>query len=248
MLGIGTVGFEESGFLQKSPGDVHFNGPRAIAAFNDAGGRNYTGKKVPLEEDGAHWRGFVLKGELMRAYDAGKSVSAITIQALADLGYVVDVTQAVPYTLPRARAAKVAALPGDRLILGGGVEIAHERVEAACQRQVSRPVVRSAVTWTERQAAAKATALRSSIFPNPFNATPMIHYSLPQVARVRLDLYNVVGQRVSTLVDDAQDAGHYTIPSDAQDPIGPPVSAGIYFLRLQAGNERAWVEKRLLVK
>ena len=42
-------------------------------------------------------------------------MSAITIQALADLGWAVDVTQADPYTLPRA-AAKVAALPGDRLM------------------------------------------------------------------------------------------------------------------------------------
>ena len=116
VLGIGTRGFEESGFVQKSPGDVHFNGPRAIAAFNDAGGRNYTGKKVPLEEDGAHWRASVLRGELMESTSDGRSVSAITIQALADVGYSVDVTQADPYTLPRARAAKVAALPGDRLM------------------------------------------------------------------------------------------------------------------------------------
>ena len=105
VLGIGTVVFDNSGFVQDLNGDVHFNGPRAIAAFDDAGGRNYTGKKVPLEEDSAHWRFSVLRGELM---GAGNSLSAITIQDLADLGYSVDVTQADPHTLPRA-AAKVLA-------------------------------------------------------------------------------------------------------------------------------------------
>ena len=117
VLGIGTHPWDEHGFVQRSLGDVHFNGPRAIAAFNAAGGRNYTGKKVPLEEDWSHWRASVLKGELMRADGAGDALSAITIQSLADVGYVVDVTQADPYTLHSA-AAKVAATgstPDDRL-------------------------------------------------------------------------------------------------------------------------------------
>ena len=72
----------------------------AIAAFNDAGGRNYTGAKVPV--DGSHWRYSVLEGDLM-VPGGGRALSAITVQSLADLGYGVDVTQADPYTLPRCR-------------------------------------------------------------------------------------------------------------------------------------------------
>ncbi len=106
VLGIGTLWD-----VQNPNGDPHFAGPRAIAAFNDAGGWDYPGKKVPLTkfDQGAHWNGTVLGGELMS--NSGGPVyvlSAITIQALADLGWVVDVTQADPYTLPRA-AAKVSA-------------------------------------------------------------------------------------------------------------------------------------------
>ena len=117
VLGIGTRPWDNNGFVQKSPNDVHFNGPRAIAAFNDAGGRNYTGKKVPLEEDWGHWRKSVLSGELMGPSSGWGWVSAITIQALADIGYSVDVTQADSYTLPRAAAKVVAAgsTPDDRL-------------------------------------------------------------------------------------------------------------------------------------
>ena len=112
VLGIGTV-WNESGFLQDSSDDPHFNGPLAIAAFDNAGGRDYTGAKVPIENDGGHWRTPVLTNELMSLGDSNDRLSAITIQSLADLGYVVDVTQADPYTLPDAAAAKVAAFPKD---------------------------------------------------------------------------------------------------------------------------------------
>ena len=108
-LGIGTIWFDD--FLQDWSGDIHFNGPRAIAAFDEAGGRSYTGAKVPVATDQNHWRNSVLGGELMNQ-GGGGALSAITIQALADLGYSIDVTQADRYTLPSAAAkasAKIAA-------------------------------------------------------------------------------------------------------------------------------------------
>ena len=113
--GIGTI-WDHLGFLQNpSNGDIHFNGPLAIVAFNDAGGWDYAGAKVPVERDASHWRFSVLTGELMgggQTPSGTEPLSAITIQALANLGYTVDVTQADPYTLPDAAAkasAKIAA-------------------------------------------------------------------------------------------------------------------------------------------
>ena len=125
VLGVGTL-WDHLGFLQNPSwnnpnADTHFNGPLAIAAFNKAGGRNYTGAKVPVEKKGrgawSHWRSFVFSGELMDWSQSprlgfNRPLSAITIQSLADLGYSVDVTQADPYTLPDASAkpsAKIAA-------------------------------------------------------------------------------------------------------------------------------------------
>ena len=88
--------------------DTHFSGTNAIAAFNAAGGSSYTGEKVPVENTiggslDSHWRESVLDNELMTSRAAGAvsfPLSAITIQALADMGYRVDVTQADAYTLP----------------------------------------------------------------------------------------------------------------------------------------------------
>ena len=125
VLGIGTIWYD-FGFIQNLSGDdpnadTHFNGPLTIAAFNDAGGLDYLGAKVPTERDGAHWRVSVFGLELMDPRMDGP-LSKITIQALADLGYSVDVTQADPYTLvlPDAPAAKPSASP--ELSCGVGVQ------------------------------------------------------------------------------------------------------------------------------
>ena len=96
--------------------DTHFSGWQAIQAFNNAGGGSYQGAKVPLESGGddSHWRQSVFGDELMtrdwiRPY--AKPLSAITIQALADIGYQVDVSQADAYQLPPLGSAKLAANP-----------------------------------------------------------------------------------------------------------------------------------------
>ena len=120
VLGFGTIwddlGFRRNPSRNNEGADTHFDGPRAIAAFDAAGGSSYTGRKVPVLNFGipryrdSHWRGTVLGAELMATgggllfegyYKAYKELSAITIQSLADLGYVVEVTQAETHTLPR---------------------------------------------------------------------------------------------------------------------------------------------------
>ena len=111
VLGFGTI-WGELGFLRALDGDTHFDGPLATAAFNEAGGVNYHGAKVPVTHDGVHWRFPVLDGDIM-AGNSGREIilSAITAQSLADLGYGIDVNQADAYTLPLARAgAKIAAV------------------------------------------------------------------------------------------------------------------------------------------
>ena len=123
VLGIYGPIWTDLGFLQDPNGDIHFNGPLAIAAFDDAGGRDYTGKKVPVEKmDGSHWRWPVLEGEIMGP-GGGGALSSITVQSLADLGYGVDVTLADAYTLPDAVAAKASAKISAALPSISGVDV-----------------------------------------------------------------------------------------------------------------------------
>ncbi|HXX65306.1 MAG TPA: aryl-sulfate sulfotransferase, partial [Bacteroidota bacterium] len=68
-------------------------------------------------------------------------------------------------------------------------------------------------------------------FPNPFNPSTTIRYALPARASVVLVVYNMLGQQVSTLIKETQDAGLYEVRFDAAT-----LASGMYFYRLQAGT------------
>ena len=89
-------------------------------------------------------------------------------------------------------------------------------------------------------------ALRNN-YPNPFNPSTTIKYQLPDAADVRLEIYNVVGQSVRTLVDQQEAAGRYELQWDATNNNGQSLSSGIYFYRIQAGAFQE-VKKMLLMK
>ncbi len=115
VLGIG-LSSSWSGLLQGTGGsdpDPHFAGTLATTAFDDAGGSGYTGAKVPVQSssDTRHWRESVLGLEVMTprlSSGVTNPLSAITIQALADMGYSVDVSLADAFTLTSGDAADIA--------------------------------------------------------------------------------------------------------------------------------------------
>ena len=76
-------------------------------------------------------------------------------------------------------------------------------------------------------------------YPNPFNPSTVIPYQLPTAASVRLEVFNVLGQRVATLVDGEQAAGAHTAVWTATDEAGKSVSAGVYIYRLAVGDAMA---------
>jgi len=79
-------------------------------------------------------------------------------------------------------------------------------------------------------------------YPNPFNPTTTIRYSLPQANTVSLTVFNMLGQRVATLVNAQQSAGTYSVNFNAAN-----LSSGVYFYRLQSGKQVS-VQKMLLLK
>ena len=99
-----------------------------------------------------------------------------------------------------------------------------------------------------KQVASVATSFElAAAYPNPFNPSTTIGYALPQAADVRLDIYNVMGQRVRTLVAAHQPAGYYAVEWKATDDSGHTLSSGVYFYRLQAGAFRA-TQRMLLMR
>jgi len=73
-------------------------------------------------------------------------------------------------------------------------------------------------------------------YPNPFNPTTMIKYGLPSDEHVRLQVFNLVGQVVFTLVDERQEAGYYNLEWHGADHNGRSVPSGVYFMRMKAGK------------
>jgi hypothetical protein len=73
-------------------------------------------------------------------------------------------------------------------------------------------------------------------YPNPFNPTTVIQYALPKTSEVKIQIYNILGQKVRNLVDEPQKPGYKMIHWDGKDDSGKEVSSGVYFYRIEAGN------------
>ncbi len=104
--------------------DPHFEGELAIEAFDDAGGDDYDGEKVPIQlRVYGHWRESVFGDEIMsptmRVGTDKLPVSAITLQSFADVGYEVDVSRADDYELPGGTAKR----PGGEAVFDLGNDV-----------------------------------------------------------------------------------------------------------------------------
>lgn len=71
-------------------------------------------------------------------------------------------------------------------------------------------------------------------YPNPFNPTTRIKYGLPESGRVRLTIFNVLGQIVTVILDREQTAGYYEVNWDARSGNGVRLPSGLYFYRIDA--------------
>jgi hypothetical protein len=73
----------------------------------------------------------------------------------------------------------------------------------------------------------------SQNYPNPFNPSTSIAFALPEASEVRLEVFNLLGQRVLTVLNQRMEAGHHTAEWNGHDEQGRAVSSGVYFYRLE---------------
>jgi hypothetical protein len=87
----------------------------------------------------------------------------------------------------------------------------------------------------------------NTVYPNPFNPETTIHFSIPVDTNVTIDIFNVKGQKVKSLVNDMYQTGNHIAVWSGHDNNGRAVSSGIYFYRMQTDGYTA-TKKMLLLK
>jgi len=88
-------------------------------------------------------------------------------------------------------------------------------------------------------------------YPNPFNPITTIEYQLPKVSKVKLEIFNILGQKVKTLIDEQKEAAIYQLKWDGLNDYGRQVSTGIYFYHFSAealdGSNNIFKTKKMLL-
>ncbi|HVO73307.1 MAG TPA: T9SS type A sorting domain-containing protein [Ignavibacteriaceae bacterium] len=89
-------------------------------------------------------------------------------------------------------------------------------------------------------------------YPNPFNPSTNIKFSVPEQSTVRIIIYDLLGRRVKTLLDEARPAGNYVVQWNGDNEFNDKVSSGIYFYSFYAigadKNEYKSIKKMILLK
>jgi hypothetical protein len=128
------------------------------------------------------------------------------------------------YVVDPSSETRVA--PGKRFSLEKG-ETREFKVIVGTERYARK---QSAAALTQYE-----TALRGN-YPNPFDETTTLEYTLSREREVTMQVYNVLGQRVETLVDSRTSPGLHTVTWDGTNRYGDRVGSGVYFVRMQAGS------------
>ncbi len=126
---------------------------------------------------------------------------------------------------------------------GHSTELGYGRVNAAAA--VMAAVSTAGVS--DQAAAVMRPLLVEQNRPNPFNPSTVISYTLTADSRVSVAIMTPLGRNVVTLVEEAQPAGPHSIAWDGRDAVGKQTTSGVYFYRIQAGEQVA-TRKMLLVK
>jgi hypothetical protein len=84
-------------------------------------------------------------------------------------------------------------------------------------------------------------------YPNPFNPNTTIEFSIPRGEHIQIAIFNILGERVTTLMSDYLTAGHHQVTWNGIDMYGRSVASGIYLYRFEAGSG-VWTRKMTLLK
>lgn len=188
-----------------------------------AGGVGNTGVLVRTTDGGANWAS-IASINLRYLLDVTFSDSVNGI-AVGDAGIVLQTTDG-GNTWPSYTTDTLHALFGIAIRQSG-------RAISVGTRGTILEITYTPITDVDQKNDVKRPLFYSlsQNYPNPFNPTTIIQYTVPSTQPVSMIIYNLLGQRVATLVNEVKQTGEYSVSWDASN-----MSSGIYFYKLEAGS------------
>lgn len=114
--------------------------------------------------------------------------------------------------------------------------IDHSLKASAFAQEGSFAVSGGAGLYTAVESGAALEFDLAPVYPNPFSGTAAVSYVLPEPGPVTIEVFNVLGSRVRLLLDEMRPAGRHTVQWSAENARGQRMGAGLYFVRLTAGD------------
>jgi len=204
------------------------------------------GTPIQLRNDGAEDLKFSIPGfgSAQAATTGPKSVNTTTAAADSIPAYLMDISPSAGTITPGDTAKIVLTMDGQSLDAGTYKDTLNIVTNDPDHSTVSIPMEVTVVTGTdiEKDQQIPDSYSLDANYPNPFNPTTNITFGLPESSQVRLEIYNLLGQRVAVLVNERRSAGRYTVQFDASR-----YSSGVYIYHLKAGSF-SQTRKMLLMK
>ncbi|MFN4111081.1 MAG: carboxypeptidase regulatory-like domain-containing protein, partial [Ignavibacteria bacterium] len=173
-----------------------------------------------------------VSGALIFAYDLNGNVNSYTISE-SDGSYSLENLSAGEFTLI------VESTEYENTADNGTVNVDYGSNSTAYKDLYLSP---ASTTGVGNQSTTPTSYSLMQNYPNPFNPTTTIRFTIPEKVHVKLEVYNLIGQKIATLINGELNAGQYNF-----DFNGAGLSSGIYLYRIQAGNFTS-VKKMLLLK
>jgi flagellar hook assembly protein FlgD len=149
--------------------------------------------------------------------------------------------------LARPEAGSVTLEPGEQIELSfKAPPVADSVTRVFLLKAVGRYETVGRANATQAGSAPETFELLQN-YPNPFNPTTTFSFSLPVSSAVKLEVFNILGQRVTTLVDKEMAAGVHSVSWDSRDLAGRSVATGVYLARFKA-NDFTSTKKVVVVK
>lgn len=237
-----SLSFSENGRKGIDADDVFYLWPlstRHANLYMGVGDQALRGNNLPQEASDVMEFPVYLESTVTGSFTLNWNGSVLPVGMVAELvdvasGTVINLRKAETHTFDLQRMTK-------RTASGNGFPDAGKLSSVGTEAPVFILRIRPTTTSTEQKETLPMELALSQNFPNPFNPSTQIGYALPEQSVVRLDVYDVLGRRVASLINgEMQTAGRYTVSFDAAS-----LASGVYIYRLTAGSQV--ITKRMLL-